>query len=238
MESENFTFILATWGAITGTIGTLVGLVNLYVRVKQFNEDQPILKCLTEFSFKDSKGQNKVDSKIVIHSIGKRDVTIDSVIFHIIPHTFFERVLKDYLWRKGKYRFSQTLSPSTTITEGKKKEFPISLPKGLLFFDIGKVQVVDQRGETWPVDWPSQSKIQRYYRNITFHDKEYKDGDILCRITGLIIGNSYKLCCLWLPSGPKEHCKTVTYDVQNRKEFDKKLKKITNNLTSYYIHTL
>ena len=231
MENEKFALITL----IIAAIGTLAGLLTHFVKVKQLKEDQPRLKCVAEFSLEDCEDKIKIDAEIIIRSIGRRPVTIDSVRYYLIPHTFLHRIAKYYLWRRRRYSESHELPPLMTVTEGTKKTIPINLTEGLKFTNIGKVQVIDQTGRVWPVKWPRKSELLNLYQNETFHDKEYRQDDLICKLTGRIIGGSYDLQCLWsIASNPDGGFKRVSYALQNRKEFDKKMREITSNLTLEY----
>ena len=43
--------VLAIWGAVTGTIGTVAGLLGLWLRFKQHSLDKPKLVCDAYFEF-------------------------------------------------------------------------------------------------------------------------------------------------------------------------------------------
>ena len=51
------TEVLALWGAVTGTIGTLAGLLGLWLRFRQHGLDKPKLKCESVASRAKAKGE-------------------------------------------------------------------------------------------------------------------------------------------------------------------------------------
>lgn len=67
---------LALWGAITGTIGTVAGLLGLWLRFRQHGLDKPRLKCESSFGY---DGPNSPKNKITVRAVGRRPVSIDSI---------------------------------------------------------------------------------------------------------------------------------------------------------------
>ena len=74
--------VLAIWGAVTGTIGTVAGLIGLWLRFKQHSLDKPKLVCDAYFEF-DSPNHPK--HKLTVRSLGRRPVIIDEIKYFITP---------------------------------------------------------------------------------------------------------------------------------------------------------
>lgn len=146
---------LAIWGAITGSIGTIAGLINLWIRLKQHRLDVSKLECDSNFTY-ESPTTSK--HKLIIRSVGRRPLTLDKIKYFIMPKTWTHKIIKKWHHNKEHYTYNQDLK-NTKLTEGEKIEFLISLPNGLEITDIYKVQVLDQAGKTWKVKWPSVATL-------------------------------------------------------------------------------
>ncbi len=90
INSEHIT-LLAFWGAITGTIGTLAGVANLYIRHKQHQQDKALLDSESIFNFFSAPHHNH---KIIVRSVGRRPVTLSSIRYLIRPKGVFKNLFR------------------------------------------------------------------------------------------------------------------------------------------------
>lgn len=157
MNPQEITTSLALWGAVTGTVGTVSGLLGLWLRFRQHGLDKAKLKCDSSFGY-ESPTQNK--HKITIRAIGRRPVTIDSVRYFITPHSKWQKLIKHRLHRQGKWYWDQD-QKKCKISEGEKVEINISLPDGIEITKIYKAAIIDQTGRQWAVRWPSPGSLSK-----------------------------------------------------------------------------
>ncbi|EPM4162336.1 hypothetical protein ACTJ5I_003358 [Yersinia enterocolitica] len=149
---------LAIWGAITGTIGTIAGILGLWLRFRQHGLDKANLLCESFFGF---DSPNNPIHKLIIRSIGRRPVVIDNIKYYITPKDWKQRLTKCRQHQIGRWLWSQDLKHKAKLSEGEKTEIGIHLPNGIIITDIYKLEVIDQTGKAWPVNWPGSSKLQK-----------------------------------------------------------------------------
>ena len=179
---------LSIWGAATGTIGTVAGLLGLWLRFRQHNLDKAELRCESDFRF---ESPISTRHKITIRSTGRRPVTVDSVQYLIIPRNTRERLLKKFLHRRGKYVWVQKLQTTRKIAEGEKAEVNIFLPNGLAIQDIYRAEVIDQAGKYWKVKWPSISRLSKIATSEKIDSFEVKNESRICSVVGYRLGEKY-----------------------------------------------
>jgi hypothetical protein len=150
------TEILAIWGAVTGTVGSIAGLLGLWLRFKQHGLDKASLVCEAEFGY-DSPEWSK--HKIIIRSIGRRPVTVDHIRYLIRPNKFLHKITRNHQHSKGRWLWDQNYKAK--LTEGEKTETSISLHESIKITDIYKVKVIDQAGIEWDVKWPSERVLHK-----------------------------------------------------------------------------
>lgn len=184
------TEILAIWGAVTGTIGTVAGLLGLWLRFRQHSLDRQKLNCESSFNF---HSPNSPQHKITIRSVGRRPVSIDKVQYFIIPKNWKQRLIKSWLHKKGRWVWNQEPNQKVKLSEGEKSEISISLPKGLEITDIYKVSIIDQAGNSWPVLWKSASKLKKIATQETIDEVTEESGNRTISLTGYRLGEKYYL---------------------------------------------
>lgn len=85
MAESNLVQALAIWGAVTGTIGTVTGVIGLILRYRAHKRDNPFLQCEADFSFEHSSGEARPKHKITVRSVGRRPVSVDYVRYFTKP---------------------------------------------------------------------------------------------------------------------------------------------------------
>lgn len=178
---------LAIWGAITGSIGTVAGLVNLLIRFKQYKLDMPKLKCDSSFSYESPESQKH---NLIIRSIGRRPLTLDKIQYLIMPKTWKHKIIKRWKHEKDYYIYNQDLK-NTKLAEGEKKEFLISLPNGLEITEIYKVLVIDQTGKGWNVKWPSIAHLMQIATKEELVSIEEENDKRFVSVKGYRLGTKY-----------------------------------------------
>ncbi|CAO1665095.1 RING-type E3 ubiquitin transferase [Halomonas sp. NYA30] len=182
------TEVLALWGAVTGTIGTLAGLLGLWLRFRQHGLNKPKLKCESSFGY---DGPKTPKHKITVRAVGRRPVSIDYIKYFILPRTWRQRATKYFQHKKGRWIWRQHPKSAVKLNEGEKSEFFISLHESLCITEIYKVEVVDQTGHSWPVKWVSQKRL----KSIATHEvlDEYNDENEkrIVGVTGYRVGERF-----------------------------------------------
>lgn len=178
---------LAIWGAITGSVGTIAGLINLWIRLKQHRLDVSKLECDSNFTY-ESPTTSK--HKLIIRSVGRRPLTLDKIQYFIMPKTWTHKIIKKWHYNKEHYTYNQDLK-NTKLTEGEKIEFLISLPNGLEMTDIYKAQVLDQAGKTWKVKWPSVATLIQIATKEELFSIEEENDKRFVAVKGYRLGRKY-----------------------------------------------
>lgn len=182
--------LLAIWGAVTGTIGTIAGLLGLWLRFRQHGLDKPKLVCESSFGF-DSPYHPK--HKLTIRSLGRRPVVIDNIRYFITPKNLTHCITKLWQHKKGRWLSHQELRQKTKLNEGEKTEIWISLPDWLDITEIYKAEVVDQTGKTWPIKWQSHLRLQKIATQETLDDFSEENEKRIVGATGYRLGERYFL---------------------------------------------
>ncbi|MDD5175715.1 MAG: hypothetical protein PHQ05_04745 [Sterolibacterium sp.] len=182
---------LSIWGAITGTIGTVVGLFGLWLRFRQHGLDKAGLSCESDFGF-ESPTRNQ--HKIIIRSTGRRPVTVDAIRYFIVPQGTWHNFFRKWQHRKGRWIKVQHLQPKVNLTEGEKTEVPIQLnSEGLNIQEIYKAEVIDQTGRHWEVKWPSLSKLCIIATTEQMGSFENQNESRICSAIGYRLGEKFYL---------------------------------------------
>lgn len=224
MEADSLTQTLAIWGAITGTIGTVAGIANLILRMKQHKKDQPKLVCTSDFSFEHSSGSARPQHKLILRSVGKRPVTVDHVRYFIRPKDFWQTLFKKRTWAKKRWIYDDKPRASMQITEGRKEEIRISMPNGLTIPEIVKVEIRDQAGQAWKVKWPTAKTLAKEVHHEQLHESEESNDDRICKVSGYTAGGKYYIYAHWNPTPrSKKSFKGRYFYLENSKEYQAKL---------------
>src|SRR5690554_5396945 len=109
------TEVLAIWGAVTGTIGTVAGLLGLWLRFRQHDLDKPRLVCEASFGF---DSPNRPNHKITIRSVGRRPVALDNVKYFVRPKTWKHRLTRAWQHKKGRWLWHQKPRERIKLNEG------------------------------------------------------------------------------------------------------------------------
>lgn len=181
---------LSIWGAITGTIGTLFGLLGLWLRFRQHGLDKAKLSSESSFGF---ESPTRNTHKITIRSIGRRPVTIEAIRYFVAPRGKWQQLFKRWQHSNGRLTWTSKLHPERELTEGKNADVPISLPNGLEIQEIYKAEVIDQTGRRWAVKWPSLSKLSKMATSKQIDFFEDQNESRICSATGYRLGEKFYL---------------------------------------------
>lgn len=186
----NQTEVLALWGAVTGTIGTLAGLLGLWLRFRQHGLDKPKLKCESSFGY---DGPNFSKHKITVRAVGRRPVSIDSIRYFITPRSWKQRVTKYWQHKAGRWLWHQEPKQKVKLSEGEKTDFSISLPDGICITEIYKVEVVDQTGQSWPVRWLPHKRLKKIATQEVLDESVIENERRVVSVTGYRVGEKFFL---------------------------------------------
>jgi hypothetical protein len=228
MSEQEITMALSVWGAVTGTIGTVAGLLGLWLRFRQHGLDKADLRCESEFGF---ESPTRRQHKIAIRSTGRRPVTIDAIRYLIVPRNTWCKLFKSRLHRSGRYVWVQELQAKVKIAEGEKAEVNIALPdSGLDIQEIYKAEVIDQTGKHWDVKWPSLSSLSRIATSEQVDFFESRNEFRICSVTGHRLGERYYLetKCNTIPGRAGVACER-SFWLMDVRTYSEKYKDITEN---------
>ncbi|MFP1888881.1 hypothetical protein ACLEE6_03100 [Lonsdalea quercina] len=181
---------LAIWGAVTGTIGTVAGLLGLWLRFRQHSLDKASLLCESSFGF---DLPNHPIHKLIIRSIGRRPVVIDYIRYYLTPKDWKQRITKAWQHKKGRWLWHQETKQKAKLNEGEKTEIGIHLPNGINITDIYRVEVIDQTGKLWPVNWISSSKLQKVATQEILDDFKKENDKRIVSAKGYRLGEKFFL---------------------------------------------
>lgn len=184
------TEVLALWGAVTGTIGTLAGLLGLWLRFRQHGLDKPKLKCESSFGY---DGPNFSKHKLTVRAVGRRPVSIDSIRYFITPRSWKQRVTRYWQHKTGRWLWHQEPKQKVKLNEGEKADFPISLPDGICITEIYKVEVVDQAGKSWPVKWLSHKRLKKIATQKVLDESVKENERRVVSVIGYRVGEKFFL---------------------------------------------
>lgn len=227
-EGLTATQTLALWGAVTGTIGTVTGVLGLWLRFRHQKRDQAQLKCEVQFNFEVTNGCPSPRYKFIVRSVGRRPVTLDAIEYKYNPESFKDRLLKHRLWRTGKWvsadaaevRHRQTVS----LSEGQKVELPIDKRHFDYLDRIARVYISDQSGKKWPVTWPSARELAILTQHGMLDRIQEETPRRTCNIQGYQLKSRFHLTARWNPDPPKKDSsigKTFSFD--KKSDYDQKL---------------
>lgn len=224
---------LAIWGAITGTIGTVTGVLGLWLRYRHQKRDQARLKCEAIFDFEVSDGVPHPKYKIVVRCVGRRPVTLDAIEYFYTPKDLKDRLFRRRLWRSGKWRNKDDLGRQRTVSlsEGEKKEFPIEKGRLAHLDKIAKVCVLDQTGRSWPVPWPGPKRIATQTRHGELDRIEEENARRSCKIVGYYLRNDLYILAHWNKEPPNKSAFIGrTFHFDRKDAYSRKLEEIRTNL--------
>lgn len=230
MEESNLVQTLAIWGAVTGTIGTVTGVIGLILRYRAHKRDNPGLQCKSDFSFEHSSGEASPKHKITIRSVGRRPVAVDYIRYFMRPWRRWHRVFKWYYWSKKRWVYDQVPMTQLNLPEGTKEDVLISLPNGFALGEVQKAEVHDQAGNVWKVSWPRRGKLQTLIKSQALDRKQEENERLQCEVKGYLAGENFHIYVQWNQEpGKKNSFKGRFFQFQTRQEYDRKWEDLTEN---------
>ncbi|WP_105258113.1 hypothetical protein [Pseudoalteromonas sp. T1lg88] len=227
------TEVLAMWGAVTGTIGTLAGLINLWFRFKQFISDRPHLKCESTF---EHLGPKSHKHRVTVRSLGRRPVRIDCINYYIRPRAWWRSLIKIGHHRDGRFIYKDSSPNGKKLDEGESEDFKISMPNGLKVTDIYKVELIDQTGKCWPVKWLSKKRLSQVATqellNTFSKENEYRAVDVSGHRLGIkfYISGSY-----WCKGASQNRRYGIAFSFRSFDTYNKKFKDLTEHQCEKYL---
>lgn len=222
---------IALWGAITGTIGTVTGVLALILRYREYRSDQAKLWCAPNFRFEHSAGMPRPMHTIVMRCVGKRPLSIEHVCYLLRPPKLHQRVIKRWLWRRNRWVYRQEPRQRIRLSEGESAEVSIALPKGVEYSDICAVRVMDQAGRSWPVRWPRRKEVERQVDCEVYEREEGWNCEYRVCISKYRAANRYHIYieCNTTP-GAKGQIKGTYYNCRDANDFEEKINHIRNTV--------
>ncbi len=223
MEESNLIQTLAIWGAVTGTIGTVTGVIGLILRYRSHKRDNPFLQCEADFSFEHSSGDARPKHKITVRSVGRRPVSVDYVRYFMRPGRRWHSVFRWYHWSKKRWVYDQVPRSPINLSEGTKEDIYISVPNGFPLNEVLKAEVHDQAGNAWKVSWPRLKRLQRLIRNEKLGEEQNENARQQCKVVGYLAGEYYHIHVHWNQKpGQKKAFKNRFFRFQTREEYERK----------------
>lgn len=230
MADNNLIQTLAIWGAVTGTIGTVTGVIGLVFRYRAHKRDNPFLKCETDFSFEHSSGEARPKHKITVRSVGRRPVSVDYVRYFMRPSLRRHSIFRWYFWSKKRWVYDQMPKNLIHLPEGKKEDIYISLPNGFPLGEVLKAEIHDQAGKAWNVSWPSLGRLRRLIRNEKIGRITEENNRQQCTVVGYFAGEYFHIYAHWNKEpGKKNTFKGRFFQFQTRSEYERKWADIVEN---------
>lgn len=180
------------WGAVTGTIGTLAGVLGFGLRLRQYLADKPKLKNDVEFRF-GGMGGGEPSHLIYLRSIGRRPVSIDFIDYHIRPSRFFDRMFVRWLRRDGRWVHRDKLLRPLVLEEGKKVQVGLAKVQGIPVTSIAGIFAIDQTGRSWKVRWPSKRKVAKLATSEKISSVNFEGETKNVKISQYRVGDKYKI---------------------------------------------
>jgi hypothetical protein len=189
---------LAIWGAVTGTIGTLAGIANLYLRYRHHKVDRADLVCSAELNYELVSNEPRPQFKIIARSKGRRPVTVDFIRYYLRPDSFWAALFCPLKWLQGQWRYDQEeRSQKITLNEGRKAEISVKLPWIPALVNIARVAVFDETGKKWLVSWPSQRVRRKLDKNEKLDEHSEKQDGRWYELHGMVVGGEYRILLRW-----------------------------------------
>jgi hypothetical protein len=220
---------LAIWGAISGTIGTLIGALGLWVSYRGYIRDRAKLKCEAAFEYYVENGVPRPAYKIIARCVGRRPVSIDAIDYCYNPETLKGRLFRNYLWRKGKWRSRDGVAPRQTIhlTEGQKVDLPIWEARFTHLGNVRRVSVIDASGTAWKVHWPRSAKLAEALSHGEIERIAEENSRVSCKVIGYRIKNGFYISATWNPKPPnKSTFSSITLSFNSKGAYAKKMQDI------------
>ena len=223
MAESNLVQTLAIWGAVTGTIGTVTGVIGLILRYRSHKRDNPFLQCDSDFSFEHSSGDAHPKHKVTVRSVGRRPVIVDYVRYFMRPGRRWHRVFRWYHWSKKRWIYDQTPRNPINLPEGTKEDIYISVPNGFPLGEVLKAEVHDQAKNMWKVSWPRFRRLCRLIRNEKLGEIEEENSRQQCKVVGYLAGEHFYVYTHWNQEpGKKNTFKGHFSRFQTRDEYERK----------------
>ncbi|OBX35000.1 hypothetical protein A8U91_04063 [Halomonas elongata] len=230
MEESSLVQTLAIWGAVTGTIGTVTGVIGLVLRYRAHKRDNPRLLCESDFCFEHSSGEVSPKHKITIRSVGRRPVVVDYIRYFVRPRRRWHRVFKWYHWSNKRWIYDQTPKKPINLPEGTKEDILISVPNGFPLGEVQKAEVHDQAGIVWKISWPRQGRLQTLIRSQAIDEKQEENERQQCKVKGYLAGEYFHIYAQWNQEpGKKNSFKGRFFRFQTRQEYDRKWTDLIDN---------
>lgn len=197
---------LAIWGAVTGSIGTVTGVLGLWLRFRHQKRDQARLNCEVDFGFEVSNGVPKPKYKIIIRCVGRRPVTLDGIEYSYNPPDLKNRLFRRRLWRDGKYCNKDDLGrlKPVSLSEGQKVDFLIEERRLAHLDKVAKVCVIDQTGRRWPLKWPSSKELDKKTQHGELDRVEEENSRRNCKIVGYHMQGNFYIFAQWNKEPPNK----------------------------------
>lgn len=224
---------IAIWGAVTGTIGTVTGILGLWLRYRHQKRDQPRLKCEVLFDFEVSDGVPRPKYKVVVRSVGRRPVNLDGIEYYYKPKTLKDRLMRRRLWRDGKWQSTDAVGRQRTVSlsEGEKKEFLIEERQFEHLNKVAKVCILDQAGKRWHVPWPGQKQLAQNTQHGELDRIEEENPRRTCKIIGYQLRSEFYIFVLWNKEPPSKNSSVGrTFPFESKNAYTRKLAEIRDDL--------
>lgn len=230
MEQSTLIQTLAVWGAVTGTIGTVIGVISLILRFRAHKRDNPSLLCDADFLFEHSTGGAVSKHKITIRSVGRRPVSVDYIRYFMRPQRRWHNIFRRYHWSQKRWFFDQSPRQPINLSEGKRADILINLPNGFPLDEVLKAEVHDQAGNRWKVTWPRTNVLKRSIRNEMLNEIEKSNDRQQCKIIGYVAGEYFRIYAQWNQQpGNKSSSKGQFFAFRKLADYEKKLRDIEDN---------
>jgi hypothetical protein len=222
---------LAIWGAVTGTIGTLAGLANLYLRFKHQREDRANLVCSPDLQYEDFLKEPTPRFRIIARSKGRRPITVDFVRYYLRPDSQWKSLLSPWHWKQGQWKYDQEERlHKITLTEGRKASIRIEIPGNPPLITVAKVSIFDEVGREWKVPWPKASIRRRLDLNEKLDELSSENEGRWYTLLGQIVGGEYRITVRWHKArGNNDDCHCRQFRFSSYRKYKLKMKALVDD---------
>lgn len=227
---DELTAKLAIWGAVTGTIGAVAGIVNLYFRFVQHRKDRAHITAEAVFEHSLNFEGIEPNYYIVVRSHGKTPVTIDFLYLCVRPKLgFWKSLLRKKLWAEYKWIHRWEPRQLTTLPQGRREKFKIEQPRWAGWPEVLGAYVVDQTGKKWKVKWPQPAHLAKKLEfERLLETTEFTEGKRKVRLAAFRYGEHYRIHVNWSGTDPRGSITSRYFGQSSRSAFDARLKEISD----------
>jgi len=230
LESNIFsTENLSIWGAVTGTIGTLIGTLGFIIRFKTYARDKIKIRVDSYLKYHDSTDESK-SNHMVVFCQGKQSIYISEIKYYWRPEGW-RNYFRYFYYLKNLYIYNREISDGIKIEPNRNVKIGINLIEGLDIREITKIRIVDETGKSWKVPWFRKDTIDRYNTNKIIKEEElFEKGIHEVKLSARKIGDYYRIILMYKNKSIQNQTKGKYFYSRDEKSYNKNLHKVIDDI--------